>query len=101
MRYHHELLPTPDHCIQRNKHAEKGWTHHHVEWSWDDYMDSDDLDLPAAQELENLGRGAATGNGNFVRNLKFGDMITVWGRARFPGWSNHVQKVEIKVYWAF
>ncbi|KAI4864345.1 hypothetical protein F4820DRAFT_423676 [Hypoxylon rubiginosum] len=101
MRYHHETLPNEDHLIQRNKHAEKSWHHHHVEWSWDDNVDPSETDSPAVRELENAGRGMGTGNGEFVRNLKYGDMITVWGRARFLGWSNNIQRVEVKVYWAF
>ncbi|KAI0172556.1 hypothetical protein GGR52DRAFT_545153 [Hypoxylon sp. FL1284] len=100
VQYQHELLPDEDHLIQRNKHAEKSWQHHHVEWSWDDDIDPDGADSSAVQELEDAGRGVGTGNGEFVKNLKYGDMITVWGRARFPGWSNNIQKVEVKVYWA-
>lgn len=72
--------------------------HHHVEWSWDDDIDPESLE---ADTLVEAGRGAGTGNGEFVRNLKLGDMITVWGRARFPAWTNNIQRVEVKVYWAF
>ncbi|KAI2634958.1 hypothetical protein GGS26DRAFT_551947 [Hypomontagnella submonticulosa] len=98
LRYNHELNPVDDHLIQRNKHAEKGMQHHHVEWSWDDDIDPESLE---ADTLVEAGRGAGTGNGEFVRNLKLGDMITVWGRARFPAWTNNIQRVEVKVYWAF
>ncbi|KAI0883886.1 uncharacterized protein GGS22DRAFT_27057 [Annulohypoxylon maeteangense] len=97
-RYHHELLPNEDHLIQRNKHAIGQFQNHHVEWSWDDDVDPDSL---AARTLGEAGRGRGTGNGEFLRNLKLGDMITVWGRARFPGWTNNIQRVEVKVYWAF
>ncbi|KAI1140940.1 hypothetical protein F5Y05DRAFT_375634 [Hypoxylon sp. FL0543] len=98
MRYHHELLPDPDHLIQRNKHAEKSFQHHHIEWSWDDDISPDS---PAAETLDEAGRGKGTGNGEFVRSLRYGDIITVWACSRFPGWSNNVQRCEIKVYWAF
>ncbi|OTB07421.1 hypothetical protein M426DRAFT_318108 [Hypoxylon sp. CI-4A] len=98
MRYDHQLHATQDHLIQRNKHATQDFQTHHIEWSWDDDIDPTSLE---AQGLDESGRGTATGNGEFVRNLKWGDMITVWGRARFPGWSNRVKKVEVKVYWAF
>ncbi|KAI1104025.1 hypothetical protein F4804DRAFT_308418 [Jackrogersella minutella] len=97
VRYHHELLPNPRHLIQRNKHASSTFHHHHIEWSCNDDIDPDS---PEADELEEAGRGKGTGNGEFVRNLKFGDMVTVWGHARFPGWRNDVSKVQIKVYWA-
>ncbi|KAI2462920.1 hypothetical protein F4781DRAFT_418359 [Annulohypoxylon bovei var. microspora] len=98
MGYHHELLPNQDHLIQRNKQAVGDFQHHHVEWSWDDDVDPESA---AAETLDEAGRGTGTGNGEFLKNLKFGDMITVWGRARFPGWSNNIQRVEVKVYWAF
>ncbi|KAI1760298.1 hypothetical protein GGR53DRAFT_510449 [Hypoxylon sp. FL1150] len=101
MRYNHQLLADQDHLIQRNKLADKSWQHHHVEWSWDDKVDPTNTDSPAARELDSAGRGIGTGNGEFVRNLKYGDMITVWARARFGGWANNIQKVEVKVYWAF
>lgn len=101
MRYNHELLADQDHLIQRNKLADKTWQHHHVEWSWDDKVDSTNTDSPAVRDLDNAGRGIGTACGEFVRNLKYGDMITVWARARFGGWSNNIQKVEVKVYWAF
>ncbi|KAI1204863.1 uncharacterized protein F4807DRAFT_445338 [Annulohypoxylon truncatum] len=98
MRYHHELLPNQGRLIQLNKHAEGNFQHYHVEWSWDDDVEPESA---AAQTLEDAGRGTGTGNGAFLKNLKLGDMITVWGHARFPGWTNNVQKVEVKVYWAF
>ncbi|KAI1080092.1 hypothetical protein F5B20DRAFT_540748 [Whalleya microplaca] len=96
-RYDHELLPNREHTIQRNKHAEKSLRHHHVEWSWTDDIDPESA---AAETLDEVGRGPATGNGEFVRNLKYGDMVTVWGRARFGGWANNIEKVEVKVFWA-
>ncbi|KAI0008202.1 hypothetical protein F4779DRAFT_588288 [Xylariaceae sp. FL0662B] len=96
-RYDHKLLPDPEHTIQRNKHAEKSLQHHRVEWAWTDDIDPKSS---AAEDLDTIGRGPATGNGEFVRNLKYGDMVTVWGRARFGAWSNNIERVEVKVYWA-
>ncbi|GAP93012.1 hypothetical protein SAMD00023353_3100200 [Rosellinia necatrix] len=95
--YDHCLLPTEDHKIQCNRVAEKDWQHHHIEWSWTDNIDPESS---AGVELEANGRGSATGDGSFLRNLKVGDMLTVWGRSRFIGWANHVQKVQVRVYWA-
>ena len=95
--YDHPLLPTADHKIQCNCVAEHEWQHHRVEWSWTDDIDPESS---RAKELEAMGRGSATGDGSFLRTLKFGDMVTVWGRARFPGWTNNVQKVRVAVYWA-
>ncbi|KAI0440027.1 hypothetical protein F4803DRAFT_529051 [Xylaria telfairii] len=95
--YDHGLLPTPDHMIQCNRVAEHAWQHHHVEWSWKDNIDpkSDE-----AYQLGKDGRGPATADGSFLRHLRLGDMVTVWEHARFPGWVNSVQKVEVRVYWA-
>ncbi|KAI3327006.1 hypothetical protein HD806DRAFT_485720 [Xylariaceae sp. AK1471] len=95
--YDHQLHSTSDHKIRCNRVAEHDWQHHHIEWSWADAIDPDSN---AGKELEANGRGSATGNGNFLRSLKVGDMVTVWGRARFPGWANRIQKVEVQVYWA-
>jgi hypothetical protein len=50
--------------------------------------------------LEEQGRGRDTGTGEFVRNLKLGDVVTVWAKARFPQWVNVVEQVKIDVYWA-
>ncbi|KAK8122231.1 hypothetical protein PG984_010901 [Apiospora sp. TS-2023a] len=96
-RYDPGLHPTPDHMIQANKVATPGMQQHHVVWRWDDDVDPNSSD---AEDLEKSGRGKATGNGEFVRSIKLGDIVTLWGRARFAGWENRVEKVEVKVYWA-
>jgi len=95
--YDFQLLPTPDHKIQCNRTAGSELEHHHIEWSWTDDIDPHSSE---AQELEAMGRGSSTGDGKFIKNLKVGDMVTVWGHARFPGWTNNVQKVQVRVYWA-
>ncbi|KAI1634746.1 hypothetical protein F4809DRAFT_617030 [Biscogniauxia mediterranea] len=96
--YHHELYSPPDRVIQRNKTADAEWQHHHVEWSLSDSIDPEST---AGQDLESVyGRGAATANGKFVRDLKIGDMVTVWGRARFGAWKNMVKTVTVRVYWS-
>lgn len=96
-RFDHALLAAPDHCIQHNRLAVRAPEHHRVEWRATDDVDPESA---AADDLVAAGRGRATGDGAFVRALKLGDMITVWGRARFPGWSNNVERVEVRVYWA-
>lgn len=47
-----------------------------------------------------LGRGAATMNGKFVRQMEVGDSVALWARTRFPGWRNNVHDTEVKVFWA-
>lgn len=54
----------------------------------------------AGRQLDEDGRGRGTGDGTFVRELKMGDVITIWGKARFGGWVNHIDRVRIDVYWA-
>lgn len=92
---HFDLLASPQHTIQHNKTATRAPTTHTVVWSW-----KDDVDPPTAQHLKDIGRGEETGNGDFVRNLKLGDVVTVWAKSRFGGWANHVDAVKVDVYWA-
>ena len=91
------LHPT-DMRIQSNLVAGRDYREHRIEWNW---TDSIDPDSEAALELEKQGRGKATGNGEFVRSLKPGDVITVWAKARFGGWANTIKRVKVDVYWAF
>ncbi|KAI1845000.1 hypothetical protein JX266_008793 [Neoarthrinium moseri] len=97
VQYDHELFWSPEHTIKCNKVAIRETQAHHVEWR---YTDDIDAQTPEGDDLKAAGRGEATGSGEFVRNMKFGDVVTVWGRARFGGWENQVKKVEVKVYWA-
>lgn len=83
--------------IQRNKTSDRNWQDHVVTWS---YLDDISPDSEEAQKLdEEQGRGRETGDGRFVRDLKMGDVVTVWGKARFGGWANRVEKVKIEVFW--
>ena len=96
-KFHHELHPQPDRMIQANLTVHGHTTEHRVVWSC-----TDDID-PESEEGEKLaykGRGQATGNGEFVRSLKLGDIVSVWAHARFPGWGNYVRSVKIEVYYA-
>ncbi|PMD30891.1 hypothetical protein L207DRAFT_520003 [Hyaloscypha variabilis F] len=95
--FHFDLDPGLD-CLQRNKTATKDTTDHVITWSCtDDIMDPDSMD---AMKLDNVGRGRASGNGEFVRNLKVGDVVTIWGKTRYGNWVNNVEEVKIEVYWA-
>jgi hypothetical protein len=96
-RFRHNISPDDGHKIQGNKTANREWQDYSIVWSWTDSLDAES---PGADALEVSGRGRATGNGEFVRNLQVGDVVTIWGLARFPGWVNHIEKVGIKVYWA-
>ena len=95
--FHHDLLPSPTLTIQRNVVASRETRKHKVTWLCNDNLVLDSLE---AAELEKQGRGSESTNGEFVRNLKVGDVVTVWAKARFPGWANFVEEVKIDVYWA-
>lgn len=94
----HPLLPTPAATIQVNRVAEREYAEHKVVWSWDDYLDDNDTEAKA--KLKENGRGSETGNGEFVRNLQLGDVITVWAKARFPGWENWIDWAKVDIYFA-
>jgi hypothetical protein len=71
-----------------------------IELIWH-YRNNIQPDSPAAYDIEKTtGRGRATLDGRFVRELQVGDSIAVWARARFPGWANHVHRASVTVYWA-
>ncbi|KAK4199845.1 hypothetical protein QBC40DRAFT_281229 [Triangularia verruculosa] len=97
-KYDHPLIPQEHLKIQCNKVTERAFITHRVEWSHDDGVDS--TDEVAAKELHDVGRGEATGDGQFVRNMRIGDVVTVWGKSRFGGWVNHISSVKVEVYWS-
>ncbi|KAL6817315.1 hypothetical protein J3E69DRAFT_345158 [Trichoderma sp. SZMC 28015] len=96
--YHYEHSPWKGpREILRNKVASREWTTYEVTWTcWD-------VVAPGSKEAQQAmeeGKGQLDGDGQFVRNLKMGDVVTVWGRAMHRGWVNVVDTVEINVYWA-
>ncbi|KAG9229529.1 hypothetical protein BJ875DRAFT_387174 [Amylocarpus encephaloides] len=90
------LLPERT-CLQKNLTSTKFATKHEIIWRATDNIQPDSQE---GDQLEEQGRGRDTLNGEFVRNLKMGDIITVWAKARFPGWCNVVESVKVDVYWA-
>ncbi|KND89120.1 hypothetical protein TOPH_06154 [Tolypocladium ophioglossoides CBS 100239] len=96
-KYVHPLLQQDQFDIHRNKLATREWQDHVVVWS---YLDDTEPDSEASEALDAEGRGRATGDGSFVNSLRLGDVITVWGKARFPNWVNNIESVKIDVYWA-
>lgn len=93
--FHHDLHPSPTLTIQSNKTATRQLTTHTVVWSW-----KDNVDPLSPETLSELGRGPETGSGDFVRSLKLGDVVTVWAKARFAQWANHIESVKLDIYWA-
>lgn len=97
--YYHNVNPDDGHKIQANVLGRRSFTDYRVEWSWTDDIDPSGND-PRLKQLVRAGRGSRTGDGEFVRSLTLGDVVTVWGRSRFPAWANTVERVRIDVYWA-
>lgn len=77
--------------------AKSQTTEHTVVWHFLDFHDEESAE---AMEAANLGRGLQSLDGKFVCDMQAGDCITLWARARVPGWENHVQKAKITVCWA-
>lgn len=90
-------MPTSK-CLQKNLTATRESQEHKIVWSYQ--ADVQDPDSIAAKALEDQGRGRETANGEYVRNMQIGDIVTVWAKARFPGWVNVVESIEIDVYYA-
>lgn len=95
-QFNHDLCPTGD-VLQKNVIADQKFKTHTITWSYDDNIQPESVE---GNEFDLQGRGRNTGRGEYVRNLKMGDCVTIWAKARFPGWINVVEKVEIDVYWA-
>lgn len=92
----HPMLPSNTR-LQSNRTAHRTSQEHVVTWAYDDAIFSESAE---GDDLERNGRGRASMDGNFVRSLKVGDIVTVWARARFHGWRNNVEEVAIEMYWA-
>lgn len=92
----HALNPD-NKILQKNKTATRVFEDHKITWRFNDDIHPES---PEADELEAQGRGRETANGEFVRNLKIGDVVTLWAKARFPGWANTVEDVSMDVYYA-
>ncbi|KOS16955.1 hypothetical protein ESCO_004925 [Escovopsis weberi] len=99
LQYHYvcPLSPEDGYLVVRNRLKEREWRNHVITWS---YLDDIDPCSEAGVKLEEEGRGRATGNGKFVRDLRLGDVVTLWGKARFPGWANHIMEARIDIFWA-
>lgn len=92
----HPFLPH-DNTLQKNLTATTEAKDYTIVWRWDDEIDAESDD---AEDLQQAGRGKATGNGEFVRSLEVGDVVTLWARARFRGWSTKVEDVRVDMFWA-
>ncbi|KAG8167499.1 hypothetical protein KVR01_003188 [Diaporthe batatas] len=93
--FHHDLLPSPALTIQKNKTATRQPTTHTIVWAW-----NDNIEPLSSEILSEMGRGPETGTGDFVRSLALGDVVTVWAKARFAQWVNHIDSVKLDIYWA-
>ena len=83
--------------IQYNHQAHRETVEHKIEWRWTDDTPEEG---PEADALRAAGRGVATGDGRFVRELRLGDCVSLWAKARFPAWENYVESALVEVYFA-
>ena len=90
-------LQTHRYEVQYNIQAQDQMREHRVEWRWTDETPEDGLE---ADGLAAIGRGRATGDGRFVRELRLGDCVSLWARARYPAWQNIVESALVEVYFA-
>ncbi|KAE8351224.1 hypothetical protein BDV28DRAFT_158937 [Aspergillus coremiiformis] len=94
----HPLLLPSSHKLQSNRTAVRGTQHYEITWHHLDNLDARSVEAEEIQE--NQGRGRATLDGSQVRAMQVGDVVSVWGRARFGAWSNHVEQLSVRVFWA-
>lgn len=84
--------------LQSNRVGHRDTMDYTITWH---YLDDIQPDSEEADKIEReQGRGRYTLDGHIVRELQVGDSITVWARARFPGWQNHVEGMAVRVFWA-
>lgn len=94
--FHHPLNPSGT-ALQKNVTGSRNTKEHVITLSCFDNINPESVD---AKNLEAIGRGRETGTGDIVRNLQIGDVVTVWAKARYSQWINHVEEVKIDIYWA-
>ncbi|KAL2824504.1 hypothetical protein BDW59DRAFT_147440 [Aspergillus cavernicola] len=91
------LLPR-DNALQVNRARIYQAKRHTIVWH---HLDNTPADSADAEELKHSqGRGRGTHSGKQVREMELGDSIIVWARARFPGWTNYVDELSVRVFWA-
>ncbi|KAJ5082040.1 hypothetical protein N7532_011083 [Penicillium argentinense] len=65
------------------------------------YLDDVAANSTEAYHIERTeGRGRLMLDGHVVRELQVGDSIALWGRARFTGWANYVDRASVRIFWA-
>ena len=97
--FSHPLSSNEHLKVQGNMTAEKAPKTHRVVWSYTDDINPE-RDVELAEGLKAQGRGRETANGKFVRDLRLGDVVTLWAKARFPSWVNKLESATIDVFYA-
>ena len=95
--FSHTYLQNHSYEVQYNVQARSQTKEHHFEWSW---TDDTPAEGPGAEALAAVGRGKSTGDGRFVRELRLGDCVSLWAKARHPQWANHVEGAKLEIYFA-
>lgn len=84
--------------LQSNKTAVGETQRYNITWH---HLDAIDPTTDEAQGIERTqGRGRETLDGRRVRQMGLGDSISVIGRARFGGWTNHIDQLSVRIFWA-
>lgn len=87
-----------DRMLQMNPVADRQPRDYFFSWRYDDALAPD---TEGAEQVErHEGRGRCTLDGQTVRELRVGDSLGIWAKARYPGWVNHVDYLAVRVYWA-
>jgi hypothetical protein len=92
-----EFLPGPRKLLA-NRAAMITTQNRRIVWHYRDHIEPDS-DEAVRIEVQD-GRGRSTLDGRAVREMRLGDTVSVWARARFTGWSNHIEGMTVRVYWA-
>ncbi|TFK96568.1 hypothetical protein BDV98DRAFT_608193 [Pterulicium gracile] len=104
-----DIVDTPRWLVQHNLHADRTPRQHEVVWKEGDPRtewtspDSDPVgDTVPPLEVRNWmdsDRGAGLGKG-FLPQLRLGDRVVLWAKARYPAWTNCVYTAEMEIFYS-
>ncbi|KZM26733.1 uncharacterized protein EKO05_0009524 [Ascochyta rabiei] len=101
------VTPSGWQLVERPEHAEQGPQGGEGDLAW--YLQGNRVATQGRLEEYHVlwthdghegNEGSGTGDG-FLQNLKDGDRLLVWARAKWPGWQCFVESVNITVHYGF
>jgi len=91
------VLPN-ENKLQENPATVRFWKDYNITWH---YLDDIQPDSAEGRRIEaEEWRGRATLDGRVVREMRVGDSLALWARARQPNSINYVKKASVKIFWA-